>query len=648
MKKIISFASVNFQQGPKEFNAHYLPYSVGIVWAYAQQFDIIKENYQLGHLLWRRDDIEPTVEKLKSSDVVGFSCYVWNRNYNYALAKRLKEVKPEITIIFGGPEPAIEDPDFFKNLPFIDIMIKQEGEISLKLVLEKLITNQSLEEVKGLLINKNGQTMDTGMPVRINDLDEIPSPYLLGFFDKLMAENPDIEWNTTLETNRGCPYACTFCDWGSLTYNKVKKFGLERVFSEIEWIGKNKCGFINMADANFGIFPERDKLIAEKLISVQERYGYPKSYTISWAKNQRREVIDIVKTLISSGYSKLGLNLSVQSLNDATLEAIKRKNLAINEIGEVFKLCEQNQIPLYTELILGLPGETFDSWRENFWKLFKAGNHTGVTIYMTQILENAEMNLLQKKLYGIKTITVYDYLDGANNLDDLREGIQVVIATKDMPRDIMLEAVMFSWFLNTFHINGITTFLSRFMYSHYGLEYEEFYEKLYNFLKNDEWFNKEESDTRSYFDKWMTDGDIKHPSIAGVNIFGANLIHRSIINIHAYKKSKHVFSIIRKFMLEEYGNIDKDLIEDLLEFQKNFLINHSELESYPRIVTLKYDFFGYMKNKSELLKETVYKFDFLEDKKMSLRTFCEQIFFARRKNFGKAWVVEYEENKVSI
>lgn len=648
MKKIVSFVNVNFQQGPKEFNAHYLPYSVGILWAYAQQFDAITNNYELGEFLWRRDDIPVALEQLKSADVVGFSCYVWNRNYSYTLARELKKLKPEITIIFGGPEPAIEETDFFEKQPFIDVMVKQEGEISFKRLLEGLATGEDLTKISGLLINKNKKVIDTGKPQRIDNLDDIPSPYLLGYFDKMMSEHPDIEWNTTLETNRGCPYACTFCDWGSLTYNKVKKFGLQRVFDELEWIGKNRCGFINIADANFGIFPERDKAIAEKLVEVQGKYGYPKSYTISWAKNQRREVIDIVKTLIASGYSKLGLNLSVQSLNDATLEAIKRKNLAINEIGEVFKLCEQNQIPLYTELILGMPGETLESWKQNFWKLFKAGNHTGVTIYMAQLLENAEMNLTQREEYGLEAVTVYDYLDGANNLDELREGIQVVVGTKDMPRPVTLEAVMFSWFLNTFHINGITTFLSRFMYERYGIEYETFYERLYEFLKSDNWLHKEMSDTEFYFSKWMQDGEISHPKLAGVNIFGVNLIHRSVINIHASGKSQHVFDIINAFMVKEFAHIDKKLIEQLVEFQRNYLINHSELNSYPRIVKLDYDFLGYMRDKKNLNNPTTYKFDFTENKAMSLTTFCEQIFFARRKNFGKAWVSEYEEDKISI
>ena len=97
-------------------------------------------------------------------------------------------------------------------------------------------------------------------------------------------------------------------------------------------------------------------------------------------------------------------------------------------------------------------------------------------------------------------------------------------------------------------------------------------------------------------------------------------------------------------MLSEFNQIDSDVIEQLVEFQRNYLINHSELKSYPRVVDFDYDFLGYMRDRTELNKPAVYKFDFTENKNMSLTTFCEQIFFARRKNFGKASVTCYEKD----
>jgi hypothetical protein len=70
MKKI-SLVQPNFQQGPKEFNAHYLPYSIGVLWAYVNQFKKINTNFELEHLIWRRDSIEKVADQLSSSDLVG-------------------------------------------------------------------------------------------------------------------------------------------------------------------------------------------------------------------------------------------------------------------------------------------------------------------------------------------------------------------------------------------------------------------------------------------------------------------------------------------------------------------------------------------------------------------------------------------------
>jgi len=636
MKKF-SWVQPNFQQGPKEFNAHYLPYSAGVLWSYVNSFEHLREKYTLGSFVWKRDSLDKSLELILDSDIVGFSTYVWNKNYNYTLAKKLRAQKPDIKIIFGGPEPPLSDPNFFEKFPYIDIMIKQEGELTLKKVLENLENIENLKQVTGLLINDKGSIIDTGPPERINDLGQIPSPYLSGLFDNLVKQHSEIEWNATLETDRGCPYQCTFCDWGSLTYNKIKKFELDRVFEELEWIGRNKCGFLSITNANFGIFPERDSLIADKIIEVQEKYGYPYTFSVAWAKNQKQEVVDIVKKLLSSPGFNQGLTVSVQSLDVDVLENIKRQNLAMNKIEEVFELCDKSNIPVYTELILGLPGETIETWKENFWKLFRAGNHTGVTVFQAQLLENAEMNLLQKKLFKITSQTVYDYMSGSYNEDELKEGIDIITGTKDMPYPIMLDAEVYSWYVNTFHINGISTFLSRFVYKFLGIDYGKFYEMLFEFLSKDTWFVREMNEVRNYYDNWMSSGKISHPNVGNVEIHGWNLIHRTVINIHSEKKYTYVFNLMKEFMQSNF-NLDKHILDQLMVFQNNYLIDHGNIPNLPQVINFDYDFLGYVQDSGPLEIKTSYEFDFNEDKTMSLARFCENLYFYRRRNFGKAWI----------
>jgi radical SAM superfamily enzyme YgiQ (UPF0313 family) len=638
----ISLVQPNFQQGPKEFNAHYLPYSVGVLWAYVNQFESIKSNYQLEDLIWRRDNIDETVSKLSKCDIVGFSTYVWNKNYNYALARRLKEINPDCLIFFGGPEMPITKKNIFEKLPFIDVVIKSEGEIILHQLLDAIINNTPWEGIRGLVINRNGVAVDTGDGDRISSLEDMPSPYLTGVFDKIMLEVTDVEWNATIETNRGCPYACTFCDWGSLTYNKVKKFNLEKVFAELEWIGANGCGFVTITDANFGMFVERDNAIADKLIEVQEKYGCPNSFSMSWAKDQKPEVFDIVFKLIKNPKFNQGLTVSVQSMDLDVLENIKRKNLAQHKIESIFALCDKNNVPVYTEIILGLPGETKDTWKEGFYKIYRAGNHTGINILHAQLLENAEMNLLQQRLYEITSVPVYDYMSGSYNYNELQECVEVVTGTKDMPTEEMLDSQAFSWFMQTFHINGLTTYISRFLHKNAGIDYSVFYDKLWDYLQNDPWFIKERDELKHYYRNWMIDGKINHPNISNIEVHGWNIIHRTTLNMHLDRKYNYVFDLIEKFVTSEFF-LDAKCLTQLLQFQRNYVINYDNIEKFPYTMQFDYDFLGYILDNTPLENTVKYKFEFHESKDISLDRFLENIYFGRKRNFGKALITKEQK-----
>jgi putative methyltransferase len=638
----ISLVQPNFQQGPKEFNAHYLPYSVGVLWAYVNQFESIKSNYQLEDLIWRRDNIDETVAKLSKCDIVGFSTYVWNKNYNYALARRLKEINPNCLIFFGGPEMPITKKNIFEKLPFVDVVIKSEGEIILHQLLDAITNNTPWEDIRGLVINRNGVAVDTGDGERISSLEDMPSPYLTGVFDKILAETQGVEWNATVETNRGCPYACTFCDWGSLTYNKVKKFNLEKVFAELEWIGQKGCGFVTITDANFGMFVERDNAIADKLIEVQEKYGCPNSFSMSWAKDQKPEVFDIVFKLIKNPKFNQGLTVSVQSMDLDVLENIKRKNLAQHKIENIFALCDKNNVPVYTEIILGLPGETKDTWKEGFYKIYRAGNHTGINILHAQMLENAEMNLLQKKLYGITSVPVYDYMSGSYNYNELQECVEVVTGTKDMPAEEMLDSQTFSWFMQTFHINGLTTYISRFLHKNAGIDYSVFYDKLWNYLQNDSWFIKERDELRHYYRNWMTDGKINHPNISNIEVHGWNIIHRTTLNMHLDRKYNYVFDLIEKFVISEFS-LNANCLTQLLQFQRNYVINYDNIEQFPYTLQFDYDFLGYILDDASLENTVKYKFKFHESKDISVDRFLENIYFGRKRNFGKALITKEQK-----
>lgn len=636
----IAWVQPNFQQGPKEFNAYYLPYSAGVVWSYSLTDPWIKDNFEVTEWVWRRDVVAETAERLAKNDIVAFSTYVWNHRYNYEVARQVKQINPNVLIIFGGPEVAITDPNLFVDNPFMDLVICYEGEITFKRVLQHY-NNKDWESVPGLLINRNGEAVKTEDAERIEALEDVPSPYLSGIFDQLIADNPGITWQGTLETNRGCPFACTFCDWGSLTYNKVKKFELQRVFDELEWMAKHNFDWISITDANFGMFPERDGLIADKIIECQEKYGSPRTFSVAWAKNQKKEVIDIVKKLLDSRGFNQGLTLSVQSLDLDVLENIRRKNMEMNKLNEVFELCDQRNIPAYTELILGLPGETLESWKKNFYQLYELNQHTGITVFQAQLLENAEMNLLQKKLYKITSQPVTDYFAGSYSVEHIEESIDVITGTKDLPTPVMLDAQIFSWFQTTFHINGFATIVARFINKYLGISYDQYYQDLFDYCMTNDWLKKEEAEARQYFSNWMNTGKINHPKI-GVEIHGWNIIHRTSMNMHQEDKVEELYDFLEKF-LERY-NLPADLLESLMKLQRNYYIKYKDRNNYPMNLELDYNIWEYLSFNKPLEKTaTTYHLDFPEDKTMSFTRFLELFYFARRRNFGKATVELLED-----
>ena len=628
MKKI-GFVQVNFRQGPVAYNAHYLPYSAGIILSYALSHDHIKSQWKLADLIWRRDPIESTAQQLKHNDIVAFSTYVWNRRYSYALAERVKELNPDCVIVFGGPEPAITDPKLFEKHPFMDLVIVMEGEITFKRVLEAFGTDY--RSVPGLLINQDGAAIDTGPSERINNLEEIPSPYLTGIFDQIIADNPGVTWNATLESNRGCPYQCTFCDWGSLTYNKVKKFNLERVFDELDWIGRY-CGFVTLTDANFGMFMERDSMIADKLIEVQHRYGRLTNFTMTWAKNQKNDVVKLAKRLMeNSPRSNTGLTVSVQSMDQNVLENIKRKNLDQHKIDEIFAICDRENIPVYTELILGLPGETELSWKENFWKILRAGNHYGISILHAALIENAEMNLVQKKLWRLEHTEMWDYMSGTYSHGEVEESLNIVVGTRDISRAKMLDLMVWNSFIQTFHINGLTTYVARFL-ARRGIDYSDFYNQLYEYICQDPWFVKEFADTKFYYQRWTEQGRVAHPKIGNVEIMGWNLHNRTTLNLYAEQRMDHVYDLVENFIAENY-NIKE--LSQLMLFQKSSLIDYNKLKHMPMMLNFDYDFFGYILDDTELNVPTTFTFESKEDHDMTFEMFLEQIWYSRKRNFHK-------------
>ena len=376
----------------------FLPYSVGCIAAYLKRDEEIMKHYEIPDIVVMRENIEDVLKRFDNPSFVAFSCFTWNIEYNKILARELKKRFPSVKIIFGG-HSVPHDSSFLDEYDFIDFLMHNEGEETTALFLKAIANGESLHNVPNLSFRSEDGNVTT-QTVHPCDISSYPSPYTDGIFDNIMKENPDKEFHATLETNRGCPYGCSYCEW--CFTKKVRPFPMEKIKSEIEWIAKNKIKYCYCADANFGIM-ERDVEIAEYVIEQKKKYGYPDVFKPCYAK-ESDETVFKAGYLLNKNHIDKGVTLAYQSLDKKTLENIGRKNLTLEHFASLDARYDEAGIPTYTELILGLPGETYESFCKGMCRLLDSGQNNSMTVYECQVYPNAPMGDTEyQEKFGIKT-----------------------------------------------------------------------------------------------------------------------------------------------------------------------------------------------------------------------------------------------------
>ncbi len=451
----------------------YFPYSIGMLWSYALTSNVIRENCDLKEMLFLKEPIDDIINRMDNPTILGLSCYMWNMNYTMEIAKRVKEKWPDCKVIAGGPSVPVTDNDFFDKHPYVDIVVYREGEIVFKDLLIALIENAPLDTVRGIGYHGIGnKLLRTADPIRVEDLDQIPSPYLTGLFDGILerCRREDRVINGLVETNRGCPFSCTFCDWGNGTLGKVKKFDMRRVKKEFLWFAKNKIEFITNCDANFGAFKDRDLEITKWMIKLKKRYKFPEMFDTNWHKNQSPVTVEMAKLLLDNGLLRR-FTSSIQTETKAALDAIKRKNLSEKNVTEIVMFAKKQGILTLTEMIIGLPEDTFDSFQDGYIDLVERG--VLPTASPLTVLPNSEMATPEyRKKYGLQT--VINQKQFAYGLEDE----EMVVSTRTMTVKEFERIVLWCWFFQQFHTCGYTNVVYDFFKKRYGENLKSFYNQL--------------------------------------------------------------------------------------------------------------------------------------------------------------------------
>lgn len=457
----------------------YLPYSIGTIAAYAWADERIRSEYCLKKFIFMRDSVEAIVDSMEQPYLVGLSCYVWSMEFNKVLAQKIKEKYPSCLIVMGGHSIS-PDAKEMELYPYIDFLTHGEGEVPTKDLLLALAENTPLENVRGLSF-REGEEVVTNESAPVCDISDFPSPYLEGYFDEILKDT-SIKYSVIWETNRGCPNRCAYCDWGVLK-SRVRMFPMERLKAEIKWMADNRIEYIYCSDANFGLF-DRDEEITDLMIESKRKTGYPEKFKTNFTKNRDEFVFKLSCKMFDEGLGK-SPTLSFQTMSPRALKNIGRTNMSLEHFKNLMQMYTDRGIMAYSELILGLPGETYESFSEGIGTLFECGQHKSVIVYPCELLPNSQLGSQQSvKDYEIKVCrTEFRQHHSAVDPEAIKEYSDNIISTYSMTLEEWKRSYIFALYAQGLHTMCLTMMIAIYLFNEKEVGYKQFYEGLINWSK---------------------------------------------------------------------------------------------------------------------------------------------------------------------
>lgn len=517
------------------------PLNIGLVASYLKSFypDLEVSLFKYPDTLKKALDNE-------LPDIIALSNYPWNRNLDLSFLKYTKAKNKKCITVMGGPNMTYDKKqqyDFLiKNQNILDFYCMYEGEVNFKNLFDSAIkhdfdlSKMKNDDIAGNIYLKGApqHTYDifltTNYSGRMEDLEKIPSPYLNGMFDKFF----DDKLSPLIETHRGCPFTCTYCHEGYGARKRVVHYSVDRIKQELDYIADHigdKVHNLMFADPNFGMFDSHIG-IAEKIKQVFDRTGYPQTIFASTGKNKKENLVKISQIL--DGIS-MPIWMSVQSMTDAVLKNIRRSNISIEQMIQVQKELELFKINSKSELILCLPGESYQTHLESVIKLMemKMGHLNTYQLMLVNGSEMVESNVREVFGFQTKFRVIPRSITQLEGMERAVETEEIVVATNDMNFDDYLKArrlhLLISIFYNGKVFNGFFRIIEEYNLKLYDFvvkldelfaEYPQAKEILDNFLQQtkDELYNSEEEIYEYYSDEENFTGFLNGEQ-------GANLLH---------------------------------------------------------------------------------------------------------------------------
>lgn len=534
----------------------------------------------------------------KPIDVLGLSCYTWNWQIQCEIAQRVKARNPNALVVAGGPHPDYKDPQFFRKHPYIDVVAVKDGEVTLAAILTKLmVDDRDFRDIGGLYRpGINREPVSTGSAKVPEKFDYSPYVDQAAYYERLIEKHA--VFHATWETNRGCPFSCSFCDWGSSTMSKVRRFDMQRVEAELEWFARNRIVMLFLADANFGILA-RDIEIAECLNRLREKYEYPKYLTYTASKNHPERAIAIAKKFAETGVCPTH-SLSVQHTNVKVLAATDRANISAEKQIEAAKALMASRIPIDVQLILGMPGDTPEQWKTCLTDLMEWGIHEEYYTFFYHLLPNAPAgDKLFIDYWKVRTVERTTFSDPRRpreiaRLDRLRHTkSRLIVESKTYSRTDWVDMATYATLVKALHNASLTRLIAVYLRLTHGVSYAAFYGRLIEdfFVR----WQPAETSYRSlqnhYRDFLLNEDATDHMEMDALPRLPFQLDPPRWLVVQVCLQFDKFFDALTKYLLEQYPTVTN--LASALNYQRNVVILPSYNKSAGKTFRVDFDWVQY-------------------------------------------------------
>ncbi|MGM9568770.1 MAG: B12-binding domain-containing radical SAM protein [Phascolarctobacterium sp.] len=296
---------------------------------------------------------------LPQAQVYGFSVHIWNKPFVMRLIAMLRKLRPEVTIVVGGPEVAFAAERIFAEQPAIDYIVQGEGEICFSQLLQAL---EQHEAIPAHIAYKDGDELRlNGGTTVIEDLSILPFPY--PDLEQVLAEHKIVYYEAT----RGCPFHCAYCLSG--ISRTVRKRPLPMVLADLDRFIAAGAPLVKFVDRTY---------------NLDENYFLPMMQHLAAAKTNAtfhfeikadiltEQVLDFLATVPKGRFQ---LEIGIQSTHQPTLKAINRKDNWEKLAANVRRLLDMGNMHIHVDLIAGLPFEDLPTFGKSFDDVYGLGAH---------------------------------------------------------------------------------------------------------------------------------------------------------------------------------------------------------------------------------------------------------------------------------